>query len=350
VRLFGRKGDGAGGATAVAEPAPQPFSGADAELTAEIEHLSAVERDAPDLEVERTLLRLRNQAGIRRVRSATGEASFPDPKRVELPAPGSLPEFTPGDLSPELLRAAILRDGCLLVRGLIPREQAEEFAQLIDRSFTERGRHDAGQPYDPAFYDEFSPDPRVGEPLTTREWIKQGGGVLGVDSPALNFRMMEMFRTLRLPTLVGGYLGEPPLVSVQKTTLRRADPAVSGGWHQDGKFMGPVRALNLWLSLSRCGDVAPGLDVVPRRLDHLVRAQTDEAVLDYVISQRMAEEAAGDTPILRPIFEPGDALLFDELFLHKTGSDPAMPEPRFAIENWFFGGSAFPAGYAPLAL
>ena len=48
-------------------------------------------------------------------------------------------------------------------------------------------------------------------------------------------------------------------------------------------------------------------------------------------------------PILRPIFEPGDALLFDELFLHKTGSDPAMPNPRFAIENWFFGASAFPA-------
>ena len=26
--------------------------------------------------------------------------------------------------------------------------------------------------------------------------------------------------------------------------------------------------------------------------------------------------------ILRPIFEPGDALLFDELFLHQTGLGP----------------------------
>ncbi len=55
-------------------------------------------------------------------------------------------------------------------------------------------------------------------------------------------------------------------------------------------------------------------------------------------------------PIVRPIFEPGDALFFDELFLHKTGSDPSMPKPRYAIENWFFGGSAFPREYGPLAV
>ena len=92
--------------------------------------------------------------------------------------------------------------------------------------------------------------------------------------------------------------------------------------------MGEVRSLNLWLSLSRCGDVAPGLDIVPRRFDHFVTTQTDEALLDYMISQRMAEEAAGETPIMRPIFEPGDALLFDDMFLHKTGSDPVDAASR----------------------
>jgi hypothetical protein len=111
-----------------------------------------------------------------------------------------------------------------------------------------------------------------------------------------------------------------------------------------------VRALNLWLSLSRCGDEAPGLDIVPRRLDGLVATATDEAVLGYQVSQGKAEEAAADVPIVRPIFEPGDALLFDELFLHQTGSDASMPKPRFAIESWFFGGSAFPGEYAPIAV
>ena len=55
-------------------------------------------------------------------------------------------------------------------------------------------------------------------------------------------------------------------------------------------------------------------------------------------------------PIIRPIFEPGDALFFDEMFLHQTGSDPSMRKPRYAIENWFFGGSAFPGEYAPIAV
>ena len=53
--------------------------------------------------------------------------------------------------------------------------------------------------------------------------------------------------------------------------------------------------------------------------------------------------------ITRPVFKPGDALLFDDLFLHQTGSDPSMSKPRYAIESWFFGPSAFPQDYVPIA-
>ena len=186
--------------------------------------------------------------------------------------------------------------------------------------------------------------------MTERPWIKEGGGLLAADSPALVFDMLELFERAGLRALVSGFLGEPATFSVQKTTLRKAQPTVGGAWHQDGAFMGDVRALNLWLSLSRCGDVAPGLDLVPRRLDDYVTTGTDEAVLSYQVSQRMAEEAAGDVPIVRPVFEPGDALFFDERFLHQTASDPSMPNPRYAIENWFFGPSGFPTEFAPLAV
>ena len=50
--------------------------------------------------------------------------------------------------------------------------------------------------------------------------------------------------------------------------------------------MGQVRSLNLWLSLSRCGDVSPGLDILPRRLEHYLATNTEEAALDYTISQQ----------------------------------------------------------------
>ena len=209
----------------------------------------------------------------------------------------------------------------------------------------------AGQPAAEGYYEEFLPGTeKYEEALSVRPWIREGGGVLAVDSPMLSAEMVELFEKAGLPRLVEGYLGEKPLISLQKTTLRKAEPSVAGAWHQDGSFMGDVRALNLWLSLSRCGDESPGLDMVPRRLDYLVTQQTEEAVLSIQVSQAMAEEAAGDRGIIRPIFEPGDALLFDDLFLHATGSDPAMPKPRYAVENWFFGASGFPVEYGPIAV
>jgi hypothetical protein len=317
------------------------------ELLAEIERLTAANRAEPDPATERRLLRLRHVAGARQLDAAGARPSHADPDAAHLPASGTPPEIASADLTPGLLRAGILRDGCVLVRGLVDRDAALAFAGLIERAFEARERGDAGGAAAEGYYEEFATHPRF-NPVTERPWIKEGGGVLAADSPRLTFAMLELFERARVPQLVAGYLGEPGLISVQKTTLRRADPAVGGAWHQDGAFMGDVRSLNLWLALSRCGDEAPGLDLVPRRLDTLVATQTDEAVLSYQVSQRKAEEAAGDVPIVRPIFEPGDALFFDELFLHQTASDPSMPNPRFAIENWFFGASGFPREFAPL--
>jgi hypothetical protein len=328
---------------------PGEFDGTDDQLLAEIDRLSGLNRSSPSGEYERMLLHLRNQMGIRLLEGDRDDAGHPNPDFASLPHDGPLPEVDPRQLTPELLRAGILRHGCVLVRGLVPRERAEAFAAEIEESFEQREHHDAGEGFDDRYFSAFQPDPRYGESLS-RQWIKSGGGLLAVDSPRLNFQMLEMFSAAGLPELVRGYLGEAPLATADKTTLRKADPSVRGAWHQDGKFMGEVKALNLWLSLSHCGDDAPGLDLVPLRIEHHVKTQTDEAWLDNMVSQRMAEETAGETPILRPIFEPGDALLFDELFLHKTASEPEMHNPRYAIENWFFGASAFPADYAPLAV
>jgi hypothetical protein len=318
------------------------FDGTTEELHQEIGRLAESNRVAPDRGATRRLARLRHLAGIRAVDESAGVGEFPEPDTGSLPAAGGLPEFAPGDLTPELLRAAILRDGCLLVRGLVDRERALALAGGIERGFADRAAGRDG------LFEEFEPHERYG-PVAGRDWIEAGGGLLAADSPELQFEMFELFRAAGLEPLVDGYLGEPAVISVHKTTLRKAAPSVPGAWHQDGTFMGPVRSLNLWLSLSRCGDVAPGLDLVPRRLDHLVAAGTDDAVLAMQTSAAKVEEAAGDTPIVRPIFEPGDALLFDELFLHQTASDPSMPNPRYAVENWFFASSSFPADYAPVA-
>jgi hypothetical protein len=346
VRLPWRRQDE--GATAVAVPPEQPLPSL-TELRSEIDGLSEANRADPDPGRERAILRARHLAGIRLMDEAPAAPRFPDAEGVTVPTGDPLPEFRSQDLTPELLRAAILRDGCALVRGLIPRQLALELADGIDAAYAGREATEAGEAPDDGFYDEFVPHERFGG-VMYRSWIKEGGGLLSADSPTLAFRFMEAVRNSSIDDLVSGYLGEPALISVHKTTMRKAEPAVSGAWHQDGRFMGPVRALNLWLSLSRCGDEAPGLDIVPRRLNEYVATGTEGADLSWTISDEEVSAAAGDAGIARPIFEPGDALLFDEVFLHKTGSSPEMPKPRYAIENWFFGASAFPAEYAPIAV
>jgi hypothetical protein len=348
--LFKRKARPEPGGTAVAERRSEPrdeFEGTTAELFEEIERLTEANRRDPDRQLERRLLRLRHAAGIRLLDAGGSKPELAQPDDGALPAGEPLPEIRGADVTPGLIRAGILRHGCLLVRGLVDRDAALRFAGQIDRSFAERAAAGAGRQPAAGYYEEFDPE-TVFPVATVRPWIEEGGGVLATDAPMLTFEMLELFAAAGLPRLVGDYLGEPPLLSVHKTTLRKADPAVGGAWHQDGAFMGDVRALNLWLSLSRCGDEAPGLDVVPRRLDEVVIEHG--SMLDVELTRAKAREAAGDAGIVRPIFEPGDALLFDELFLHQTASEPSMPKPRFAIESWFFGGSAFPRDYAPIAV
>ncbi len=163
------------------------------------------------------------------------------------------------------------------------------------------------------------------------------------------FEMFEAFDALRPAPRDPRYLDEVPAISIQKCTLRRVRPDSASAWHQDGAFLGRVRALNVWLSLSRCGDDAPGLDIVPERLDEIVPTGTDGAIFNWSVSPQVVEEVAARGGVVRPIFEPGDALLFDEMNLHSTAADPSMPNPRYAIESWFFGLTGFPAEYVPIA-
>ena len=319
------------------------------ELLAEIDELTRANRESPDPEREIRLVELRHAVGIRKHDGPPAGAAYPEPAFDQLPdRNGGLAGVSPDQLAPELIRAGVLRDGCLLVRGLVDPGAALALADEIDRAFEARDASASGAGGDSAYYSEFVPAPAFRESLG-RDWIAGGGGLWAADSPHLLFEMLDTFDRAGLRDAIRGYLDEPPLISVQKCTLRRVDPDAGRGWHQDGAFMGDVRALNVWLSLSHCGDEAPGMDVVPRRLDHIVPTGTEGAIFEWSVSEQVAEEAAGEAGVLRPIFEPGDVLLFDELFLHSTAAEPQMRNSRWAIESWFFGASASPAEYSPLA-
>jgi hypothetical protein len=122
-------------------------------------------------------------------------------------------------------------------------------------------------------------------------------------------------------------------------------------WHQDGSFLDAgVRTINVWLALSRCGgdEPTPGLEVVPKRVPDIL--PVDGVLSPHSIAAELVAEVAADAPLCRPEFAPGDALLFDERFLHRTHLAEHMTRARLALECWFFAPSHPSSGYVPLVV
>ena len=266
------------------------------------------------------------------------------------PWPDAVPDLFPGEripevdgaqLSVETLRSGIANHGSLLVRGLLADDQVERMRQDIDRSLAAYDALQAGE-VPPELDGWFVQSDEC--PKADRDWKRRAGAVLAVDSPPALFDLLEVFEANGLAALARSYFGEAPTLLGLKTTLRRVSHEAwrPGDWHQDGSFMGAgIRSLNVWVALTHCGDDAPGLDVVGRRLDHLVQTGTDGAGASWSVGVAVAERESLDA-IVRPIFEPGDALLFDHLMLHRTATaEPEMVNDRYALETWLFAPSTY---------
>ena len=335
-------------------PAHEPVESDDP--LAEINALTEENRKRPDPAIERRLVQLRHAAFDRLRSRAPGELPPLQGEAPEapLPRPDGLPEVSSRELTTETMRAGILGGGSLLVRGLLPADRAARLKRGIDRCFEQRDAFLAGA--SPAettpWFDPFAPSPAYPLDPVQRNRMKAGGhAAWAPDSPRMLFELLATFEDAGLTPLISEYLGERPALSMNKSVLRRVTPQSGTDWHQDGAFLGRgIRTLNVWIALSRCGDVAPGLDVVSRRFDEIVETGTEGAWFPWAVSPQKVDEAAGGEPIARPTFEAGDALLFDHFCLHRTAVDPAMSEHRYATETWCFAPSVYPDKTVPLVL
>jgi hypothetical protein len=303
-----------------------------------IELLSRVNRERPDHRLARRLVTMRFDA-FQRI--APPAVPPPIPDAVEDLFPGdALPEIGPSDLDVEHVRSALLNHGSLLVRGLVDPERVAQLRGDIDRALEGYDAWFAGKGLATAapWFEPFAHEPKKVE----RKFRRDVGGVLAVDSPPALCDVIDTFDAAGVRRIVSDFFGEQPALLAKKWTLRRV-PHDTGesGWHQDGSFMGgDIRSLNVWLALSHCGDDAPGLDVVARRLDDIVPTGTAGAWLDWNVSPLMVDQVAPGG-VVRPIFEPGDALIFDHMNLHRTAADPGMTRDRYAIEAWFLAPSTY---------
>jgi Phytanoyl-CoA dioxygenase (PhyH) len=301
--------------------------------------LTATNRARRDRDVERQLVQLRFDAFAQ---TAWPTETPPAPPVADLFADDGIPEIRGHELSVERVRSAIQHHGSVLVRGLVDPDQVARLVSDIDSAFDAYDAWAAGEPN--AVVDGwYVPTPMHNVNDGNRADKRRNGAILAVESPPTLFDLIEIFDDVGVGQLARDYLGEPPAILARKVTLRRMAPKLSGAWHQDGAFMGrDLRALNVWLALTRCGEDASSLDVVARRLDDIV--PPGGASKPYAVAAETAERV-GAGAIVRPVFDPGDALIFDHMLLHRTGRDPGMTKTRYAIETWFMA----PSSYAAMA-
>jgi hypothetical protein len=330
----------------------------DESVLGEIEQLTEANRANPDAETERRLVRLRNEAFRKLSRrrpdsSPEGLGEVAD-RYATYEIVNGIPEVAVADLSAETIRSAFLEAGCLLVRGLMPASEIAGLTEGIDTAMEQRDANAEGTPAEQTtpWFEAFEPAP--GYSTEGADWnrIKAGSGaVWACDSPRMMFRLLEAFERAGILQVATDYLGERPCFSMNKAVLRRTPADAIGAWHQDGAFLGQgIRTLNVWLALSECGERAPALDMVPRRFEQTVETGTEGAAFPWSVSNTLVEEMLGGEAPPRPVFKPGDAMLFDHLCLHRTGSGPGMDQTRYATETWCFASSAFPDELVPLVV
>ncbi len=327
---------------------------AEGRLLEAVDALTDANRLRRDTDVERRLVRLRRAAFTQLDRSLSPPSWPPEvpedrPGQAEGPPIISAAELTPG-----ILRNGIRRHGALLVRGLVPLERVVRMRRAIDAAFHAQEAAAIGwfTPETRAWCDLLEDVPNGDD---RRLWTRVAQAVLVADSPRAFFEFMDTIRDTGVERLLTAYLGERPTLAMEKCTLRRigaGDWKVRyANWHQDGSFLGKgIRTVDAWFSLCKSGRDAPGMEIVPRRLDRLLPTGEHGAFYDWCVSpETIARELPG-MAMWRPDFEEGDVLFFDEMCLHRTVAEEGMTQLRYSIESWFFASSVYPAEWTPLVV
>jgi len=319
-----------------------------------IEWLTTCRRQQPDEGIELLLALCRYQAYL----AQPPCSAIADPWLIAPPDPFGdvvgVPEIPASKLDANTLAAGIRHHGALLVRGLLSADIALQLADGVRQALDACAAwHAHGEgTFGNSWYARL-PLQEGCELAQARPWIEEGaGGVWLADSPRMLYELTELFGSSGITDMIADYFGEQPMLSVGKSTLRCVPGSIRhADWHQDGAFMGAdIRSVNVWLGLSHCGEDASGLEFLPRRLSRVLPTGSHGAYFDWSVGPGMVTEAAAGMATTSPVFAPGDALLFDHFFLHRTGVPAAIAKDRYAIESWFFAPSAYPAGQVPLKL
>lgn len=312
--------------------------------------LMTLNKSCPNNETEQRIIEMRHE-GFFQLDYQNPLEHWPPYVEKQLCEIGKIPEIESEDLNADLIRDGIIGHGALILRNFCKQPFIEQMKHNIDNAIDAYDTEHAGKPLErlSPWYKPIKVSPKAADNKIARKWVRAASGIFGADSPRSMFDLLDQLENTKILTAIETYFGERPALSIKKTTLRRVPCDSKAGWHQDGAFLGEnIRTVNLWIALTDCGTTAPSMDMVPIRLDKIVAIGTGKADFSWSIDNDMANQVAGDTPPQRLHFSAGDAILFDEMNLHRTGVSPGMTNERYAIEAWFFAPSCYPMAQLPI--
>jgi hypothetical protein len=322
---------------------------------ADIEQRTAVARKTGSAEAEAEVLRARYALG-RRLLDGPRERGRPPLPSLDLADPfpqvaAAVPEIDAAALDADLLRGALLHHGCLVVRGFFADDDVRRLRHDIDviAERFDRWMESSQQETTPSWFEPFDP-PGAELPLSHRGWSGALGCYYAGDSPRSMLHLIDAFDAAGLPQLLADYLGEPALIALEKTALRRVPNSVPSAWHQDGMRFGVDTGLvNVWVALCECGTKAPTVGVIPRRAREILPLH-EGSLVEWEIDPDALRDFTGDLPRVELEMQPGDAVIFDEMLVHGTVARLDMPDRRYGADAWFFSVSGFPEDfYRPFA-
>lgn len=321
-------------------------------FTEAIDALTQANKASPSAAIERRLVEIRHEAFFHQNFSSKFE-HWPPVIGNRFASVDNIPEISADQISSEILRDGVFSRGSIIIRGLLGDDDIQKLRNGIELTYQSHDLSTAGASADQTapWFVPFQPTQQDSDPDLNRVWYRAGGAELAADSPRGFFNLLECFERNNIIRLVTEYLGERPALSVRKTSLRRIpyDLNTENGWHQDGAFLGEgIRTMNFWIALTDCGVDAPSMDMVPNRLNYIVPTGTEGAKFDWSVSSKMIAEVCDGGQPTHLNFKAGDAIVFDEMNLHRTSTLPGMTKDRYAIEAWFFAPSCYPMDQLPL--
>jgi hypothetical protein len=223
------------------------------------------------------------------------------------PGADGLPDVHFDDLTVDLLASGVQHHGGMVVRGLLTATEVDELRTFLEGGTVRAKRSGSSS-------DEI--DRMVAALITAYE----ARGVLD---------------------LVERYLGEKPVGFPHRTVVKRNERSAGLPWHQDASFFrGPCGSLDIWTALTPCGKDCPSLGLVPRRVHRVLDADQTTVGSSGAVDAEV-EALLDGIEAVRPVLEPGDAIVLDEMTVHRTGSGWKVPSRDVAI-TWFFAPSRLP--------